>query len=353
MKTPSNLSLALVLAVTSAAAGCSGSNTPGDDTMVGDDNTDPPPGDDDVDPPPPTSPVGRYQLQSEFDMASGLPGTVGDIVNGFIDATDGPDDPGRYLCDLAADQLSGTWGTIAHGACSLAGGYINDRLLEIAPDFVDTLIQLGNDFGQIARNFGLQSELTVTEAGAAFTSNHVTTGVNFKLDGVDHIYAFTAYGLQNVTVANVGITYEQTGRMTIAQHEIPLSYGSVLRIGLDELLVPMLDPTADNLNELFHNQVDCDAVGQAIYDAIGFGSVSTFASACDAGLDAAANLAYSKLADLDNAAVKYQVAGECAATDTNADYKVDTIAHGNWTGMLDVAGQASPLSDATFRGSRM
>jgi len=352
MKTPSNLSLALVLAVASAAAGCSGSHT-GDDTMVGDDTDPPPPGDDDVDPPPPVSPEGRYQLQSEYDMAAGLPGTVGTIVNGFIDATDGPDDPGRYLCDLAADQLGGTWGDIAHGACSLAGGYINDRLLEIAPDFVSTLVQLGNDFGQIARNFGLQSELTVTAAGTAFTSTHVTTGVNFRLDGTDHIYAFTAYGMQNITVPGVGITWETTGRMTIAQHEIPLSYGSVLRIGMDELLVPMLDPTADNLNELFHHQVDCDAVGQAIYDAIGFGSVSTFSAACDSGLDAAANLAYSQLAGLDSSAVKYQIAGECAATDTNADYKVDTIAHGAWTGTLEMGGQQTPLSDATFRGSRM
>jgi hypothetical protein len=351
MKTPSNLTFALVLAVTSAAAGCSGSGTmpPGDDTSPGDDVM--PPGDDQPDPP--TSPVGRYQLQSEFDMASGLPGTVGTIVNGFIDATDGPDDPGRYLCDLAADQLSGTWADIAHGACSLAGGYINDRLLEIAPDFVDTLVQLGNDFGQIARNFGLQSELSVTAAGATFTSNHVTTGVNFRLDGTDHIFAFAAYGMQNVTVNNVGITYDMTGHMTIAQHEIPLSYGSVLRLGVDELLVPMLDPTAANLNELFHHQVDCNQVGQAIYDAIGFGSVSTFASACDSGLDAAANLAYSQIAGLDNAAVKYQIAGDCAATDTNGDKAVDTIAHGTWTGTLEMAGQQSPLMGATFRGSRM
>jgi hypothetical protein len=350
MKTFTNLSLALVLAFASAAAGCAANtNDPGDDVDPGDDTD--MPGDDDVDTT--VTPVGRYAMQSEFDMASGLPGTVGVVVNGFIDATDGADDPGRYLCDLAADQLGGTWGDIAHGACTIAGGYINDRLLEIAPDFVDTLIQLGNDFGQIAKNFGLRSELAVTEAGTAFTSTHVTTAVNFPLDGADHVFALNAYGMDNITVSGVGVTYDQTGQLTIAAHEIPLAYGSVLRIGLDELLIPMIDPTADGLAELFHNQVDCYAVGEALYDAIGFGSISTFASACESGLDAAANLAYSQIANLDSSAMKFSIAGAARATDTNADRKVDQITHGEWTGTCDIAGQAATLSDAVFTGARM
>ena len=352
MKTYTQLSLALVLAFASAAAGCTGPGQ-GDDTPPGDDDVgdDMPPGDDDVEP---TSPEGRYQMQSQFDVASGLPGTVGTIVNGFIDATDGPDDPGRYLCDLAADQLDGTWGSIAHAACSVAGGYINDRLLEIAPDFVDTLIALGNDFGQIARNFGLRSELEVRAAGTAFAAKHVTTGVSFELDDVDHAFALTAYGMDNIVVDSVPVTYDPLGAMTIGAHAIPMAYGSVLRIGLDELLIPQLDPFADGLGELLANQVDCYAVGEAIADAVGFGSVGMYQDACEAGLEAAANLVYSQLANLDSTAFAFDLTvGEARATDTNGDRRVDEITRGEWTGNLDVAGNQSPLAEAKFTGSRM
>jgi hypothetical protein len=350
MKSYKSISIAIVLAFASAAAGCAGSDVvpPGDDEPPGDDT---PPGDDDVDPP--TSPAGKYAMGSEFDMATGLPGTVGDVVNGFIDATDGPDDPGRWLCDMAADQIGGTIGDIVHGACAVAGGYINDRLLEIAPDFVDTLVQLGNDFGQIAKNFGLRSELEVTASGTAFMSKHTVNAMNFKLDSVDHVFAFADYGMAPIPVDNVGVTYTTTGQLTIAQHEIPLAYGSVLRVGLDELIIPAIDPLADGLGELLQNQVDCYEVGWAIYDAIGFGSVSTFESACDAGLLAGANLVYAQINGLDSTAAKFGITGSARATDTNADQRVDEIRSGEWTGTLELAGNQSPLVNATFAGARM
>src|SRR5262245_6906230 len=141
--------------------------------------------------------------------------------------------------------------------------------------------------------------------------------------------------------------------MTIAAHAIPLSYGSVLRVGLDELLIPAIDPLADGLGDLLHGQVDCDAVGDAIYDAIGFGSPGTFASACDAGLDAAAGLVYDKLNDLDGAACEFGIAGEARATDTDGDDNVDEISRGEWTGTVTLAGTAAPLTNAKFAGARM
>jgi hypothetical protein len=350
MKTYKTIAL-LALAFASASAGCAGSDTETGDDVGDDGGDDQPPGDDDVDTF--VTPEGRYEVESEFDLATNLPGTVGDVVNGFIDATDGPDDPGRYLCDLAADQISsGTLSDLVHGACALAGGYINDRLLEIAPDFVDTLLQLGNDFGQIARNFGLRSELEVSAAGAAYTSRHTVNAVNFRVDGVDNIFAFASYGMGDVSVSNVGVTYD-AGALGIASHELSLSYGSILRIGLDELLIPMIDPSADGLADLFHNQVDCYEVGVAIYEAIGFGSISTFESACDSGLTAAADLAYDQIANLDNSALLLGVTGQARATDTNADKKVDEITRGEWSGTSAIAGASAPLADATFNGARM
>src|SRR5262245_35415819 len=137
MKTARLLSIAIAFAFSaSALAACSGGEPSDDDDVGGGDDTEDPPDQTGV------SPVGKYALASEFDLASGLPGTVGDVVNELIAATDGSDDPGRYLCDKAADALGGTIGDIAHGVCGIAGGYINDQILAVAPEFVDTLLQM-------------------------------------------------------------------------------------------------------------------------------------------------------------------------------------------------------------------
>jgi hypothetical protein len=293
-------------------------------------------------------------VQSEFDMTTGLPGDVGQIVNGIIEATDGPDDPGRWLCDTAAAQISnGTLRDLAEAACAVAGGYINDRLLEIAPDFVTTLIQVANDLGHVARNFGLESQLDIMASGQGFVSKHTVTALSFKLEGSQaaELFPLADYGMPAVAVSNVGLTWETTGKITVQQHQIPLSYAAVLRVALDEVIIPAVDPTASNLPELLQNLVDCNAVGVAIYDAIGFGSVSTFEAACESGLVAGGNLAYSQIGNLGE--VKFQITGTARGTDANGDKKVDQIKSGTWAGMIDYSGTLAPLSNSTFAGSRM
>src|SRR5687767_5031070 len=64
-----------------------------------------PPGGDDDDVPPddeqpvPTTAEGRYTVNSEFDLATNAPGTPGQIANYFINATDEPEDPTKFLVD--------------------------------------------------------------------------------------------------------------------------------------------------------------------------------------------------------------------------------------------------------------
>jgi hypothetical protein len=354
MKPFKTMSLVLVLAFASAAAGCAGQEPgPGDDDG-GDDTSgdDQPPGDDDVGY---TTPTGKYAVRSEFDLATNLPGTVGAIVNGLIDATDGPDDPGRWLCDTAADQLSsGTLQDLAHAACAVAGGYINDQLLAIAPDFVDTIIDLAADFGQIAKQFGLDSELEVAIQSDAFVGTHTVKAINFRLDEQDNVFALADYGMGEVEAAGLGMTWAETGRLGIGAHDIPLSYGAILRIGLDELLIPRIDPLATDLADMLLGLVDCDAVGAAMADAIGFGSSGTYASACESGLEAGAGLIYSQIDGLEGTVIQFGLSGgEARAADTNGDYKVDELTRGEWAGTTSVGGLEAPLSDATFAGSRM
>jgi hypothetical protein len=133
---------------------------------------------------------------------------------------------------------------------------------------------------------------------------------------------------------------------------MPIAYGKVLRIGLDAAIIPLIDPHASNLDELFEDKINCAAVGQAVADAVGVGSPSTYEAACHSGLSLGANLIYSKIAAIDASLLEFDETGAAKALDTNNDKKVDKLQAGTWTGTLSYSGTPAPLATATFFGNR-
>lgn len=303
---------------------------------------------------------GKYSMTSTYNIAQNMPGTVGTVVNDIIAATNGPNQPTQWILDQLIGQLSnGTIKSLLQSAEPFVAGYLNDQLLSIAPSFVTTIVQVGNDFGDMAQQFGINTTLDVGGSpGAGYTAVHTATGVHFKIEGAELDFAFADYQLPNVVVNNVGVTLDQTGKLSIADHQLPLSYGSVLRIGLDAGIIPLVDPNATDLGSLFADQVDCGAVGQAIEDAIDqqFGidiGAGTWQAACSAGLSFAAQEIYTQIDKIDASALQFDQSGIAKAVDKNNDGKVDTIITGKWAGTLSYAGSPAPLASATFTGTRM
>ena len=345
-----NLALALASFALATAAGCAAdSPTNGDPTT----NPDPTqPGGDDA--PKAADASGTYAMHSTFDIATNMPGKVGEVVNTIISATDDPEDPTKWVVDLMLSKMSsGTMKSLLQSAEPFVVGYLNDRLLQIAPDFVTTMVQMGNDFGDMAKHFGLVEKLEVTGSGTSYMSVHTVTGAHFKIDSQESDYAFADFNTPNVVVNQVGVTLDATGKLAIASHKLPLAFGKVLRIGLDAMIIPALDATATNLDELLEAKVDCAAVGQAVADAIGFGGAGTFEAGCHLGLQAGADLIYSKISGIDSTALEFDIAGTVRAVDTNADGKADKLQTGAWTGTLSYGSTPSPLAPATFFGARM
>ena len=283
-----------------------------------------------------------------------MPGAVGDVVNQFIDATDGPNDPTQWLMDLIVAQMpSGTIKSLLQAGEPLVVGYLNQQVLSWAPDFVDTFLRIGNDFGDMAKHTGLNSNLGVTKAsGGGYTSVHTVTGAHFVVEGTASDFTFTDYGVQNVVVPNVAVTCDQGGNLTIAEQQVPLSYGTVLHMGLDGAVIPLVDPNAADLQTLLADKIDCGQVGQYIADEIGFGDPSLYAGACTAGLNAGASFIYSKIDGIDSSVLLFDMTGAAKATSSSGNGKVDTIAGGAWSGTLSYAGTPAPLSTATFTGTR-
>src|SRR5439155_12427288 len=104
-------------------------------------------------------------------------------------------------------------------------GSIIERQLELASELVTVVIQVGNDFGDATKSFGLNETLDVSKAGSAWAGTRTVTGVRFKVNNVESDYAFADYNTQSVTVPNVGITVDTTGKLALADHKLPLAYG--------------------------------------------------------------------------------------------------------------------------------
>jgi len=308
--------------------------------------------------PPDTDASGKYLVKSTFDLATNLPGKVGEVTNTFIAMTDDPDDPTSWILDQVINNTSGTFKSILQGAKPFVAGYLNDRILQIAPDFVTTMITVGNDFGQVAKNFGLNETLDVAKSADSWVATHTVTGARFKIDNVESDYPFASFNTENVVVPNVGMTLDSTGKLTLANHTVPLAYGKVLRIAIDGAIIPSLDPAASNLGQLLQHQVDCGIVGQqvnqAVVDTVGFGpGAGVFTTACNLGLQKAADAIYGKLSAIDGSALEFQLTGTAKALDKDANHQIDTIQTGAWAGTASYAGTPAPLSTATFFGARM
>jgi hypothetical protein len=347
-----NFSFAFAIALGVTAAGCATDPAPGGGGGGGGGGGDGSGSGSDV--PKTLDATGKYQVRSTFDIASNMPGTVGTVVNGFIAATDGPDDPTRWILDQVIAQMPGGFlKTALQSAEPFVAGYLNDRLLAIAPDFVTTMVLLGNDFGDMAKHFGLNETFDVAKSGTGYNSTNTVFGAHFKFDTLETDVAFADYQVANVVASNVAVTMDNTGKLTIAEHKLPLAYGKILRIGLDAVIIPMIDSNATNLGQLLNDKVDCQAVGANIAAAIGFGGTSTYAAACVAGLNFGANAIYQKITAIDASALEFGLTGTAKGVDTNQDSKLDKIQTGAWAGTLSYAGSPAPLAAATFNGSRM
>lgn len=353
MSTLNKFAFAFTLAIGAVATGCAA------DSPESDDPNDPNNPDNPDNPSKQLDASGSYQMRSNFDLATNAPGKVGDVTRAIIDMTDSPEDPSLWVIERIIDQMpSGTFKNVLNSSKGFIAGYVNDRVLDLAPDFVSTMVQVGQDFGQIAKNFGLNEKLDVVKSADGYAATHTALGAHFKIDNIESDHAFADFGVANIVVENVGLSLDATGKLGIADHKMNITFGSVLRVGLDGAIIPMIDPTASNLGQLLQHKVSCAQVGIAVRDAIasviGYGgSASTYETACNQGLVAGANLIYSKIADIDSTALEFGLTGTAKALDKNGDKSIDSIQTGAWTGNLSYAGTPAPLANATFYGERM
>jgi hypothetical protein len=299
--------------------------------------------------------AGSYSLDSQFDMATGLPGDAGNVVNAFIEMTDDPNDPASWLLDQLAESLDSG---ILESALDLArpglDALVNEEIISRSPNLITMLRDVGNDLGQVARKFGLRSRYTVTAAAGAFTAVHEVTGIHWNVDGVTHEYTAAEVELGMVRAENIATMLVQN-KVSIAEHSLPLSYGRILVFVLNHVLIPSATPFAGSLEDLLLANVDCDAIGWDVYYEVNVGSQSLYESACLSALDAASDALEDALRGVDGAGSALVIKGDATPADMTGDGKVDRMMNGLWEGSFRIGGESATLArpDQKFLGERV
>ena len=243
----------------------------------------------------PLDPSGRYAVISTYSLAAPPPEAAA-LLDELRSATDGPDDPSRYLIDLMIARLpEGRVRTYAAALAPYLAAYINGRITEVAPKFVDGARALALGLSRTAHRFGTRETFELDTVGRLRR-----TIIGFQLDqGAGYpivTVPFDGQGLPDVTVmTHATVTGDQ---LAIDRAPVTLPYAALLRFALDRAVIPPV-VQADDLAGALNALVDCPHLGELVATWLGIGSADFYARACSAGLTMAAARIYARIDQID------------------------------------------------------
>lgn len=302
-----------------------------------------------VDAPPPstipTSPAGVFEIVSRFDVR--VPPAAAPVIAALAEASDGPDDPTRYLVDhMIATLPDGPVKALAIQVAPYLAGYLQQRLVEIAPRLAPGLGAISNGLSRIAGQLGMIETLRIDAGGAAIRT---ITGARFELGSTATTVGLAEAGLADIATTT-RVLLDATGHLTIARHAHRLPYGALLRLGLDRAVAASVEPSAHDLASALGALVDCDRLSALLASYIGLGSPVLYRTACLAAMTAIASELDDCIAAIDDAALGLEVAGAATGVDLDGDGTMDELRAGTWAGSLTSSASREPIDAASFTG---
>ncbi len=290
--------------------------------------------------PVPIDPAGSFALRSSIALAA-LPTAMTQVLGDLTAATDGPDDPSRYLIDLVIDRLpDGQIKTFATSLAPYVASYVTLRIASAAPCFSPGVRMLVDGLARTAQRIATIEHIEIDRAGRM---ERTIEGLRF--DTVDVHLADV--GLPDVTVStNVHVAGEG---IVIGAHSAAIAYGELVRLGFDRAVVPSVVTAARDLAGALNGLVDCSKLGELIAEAIGIGSASLYGGACTVGLTTAAAEIYAQLPALGAPPLTLTVAGTARAIDHEGDGRMDAFEDGRWIGTFDGVTVGAAVFDGTGR----
>jgi hypothetical protein len=293
----------------------------------------------------PEGPAGVFAVTSTLDFVA--PPTAAAIIAELAAATDGADDPARYLLDrMVAALPEGPVQTIARDAAPYLAAYLRDRLEAIAPRLVPGIEAIAGRLSRIAGHVATVETLQIDDRGGAVRT---ITGVRFEIGATPIIARLGDAGLPDLAMG-LHATLDDAGHLTLGEHAHRWPYGAVLRLGLDRAVIASVVPTASDLSDALTTLVDCPRLGALVAEALGTGSAAPYRVACRAGMIAIASEIYAEIAAIDDAVLDLEVAGAATGLDLDGDGTMDELRTGSWSGTLSQASVLVPIEAASFAG---
>lgn len=307
-----------------------------------------------VEPLPPLDPTGTYAMESRLDVASSLPGRAGRAVNLVIDMTDDNADPTLWILERVQEYLP-SWVPDFDVPYAVALT-VNSIILDTAaPSFVSRITDLGQDFGDVATNFGLVSRFEITGEEDDLSANHAVTGFVVEYGGsAREISLEDDMGAPERTVTGIDVSFsEEDELLEVETHELDVSYGALLVFILEEILLG-----GEELGSFLESGVGCETLAEELADRVSaIPSLATGAieSACGAAIRAGADRAVERILEVDERGLVLELGGDAVASDDNRDRRIDALTGGFWDGAIHAARDSADLDrdDASFHAERV
>lgn len=281
------------------------------------------------------SPVGDFSLHSSFVLASPPPNAT-DVLAELSSATDGVDDPARYLVDrLVARLPDGRTRQYAQSLAPYFAAYLQTRLYTIAPNFAVGIRNLVEGLDRIAHRVETSEHVTVSSDG---TARREIEGLRWGPNAVDFsgiAPVVTTVTLMPAAEATRGAAYER--QLVFASHSLRVPFGSLLRAGFDNTVIPSVVPRTYTLSSALEQLVDCPRIGAITAEWMGIGSPEFYATACTTAMTALAARIYARIDALDAELFTIAQSGVARAFDLDANGAMDRIDEGRWVGMFGTA----------------
>ncbi len=295
-----------------------------------------------------TSIGGIFDVDSELNLIQSADGSIGRIVRTLDDLVDGPEDPAQYIMHLIAEETD-----VSVVAADLVAPLINDYILSRAPWLIPELTDIIGEVQSVMGRFGVSSTLRISE-GNPIEGNHALDGFFFTIYGRQRVLPFGDMGIAPVQSGLFDVSMLNNGRMALGEHAVQVPYGALVRTLIDTILIPGVDASAHNIEQLLLDLIDCATVGVHVAQYIGYGSANVYGQVCTTGLRAASAYVYQQIADIDCDECGMHVSGEAVMVEDPAQGRISDLVSGTWAGELELKLSSYTLtpSTATFTATR-
>lgn len=295
----------------------------------------------------PTSPAGVFAITSRLDIR--VPAAAAPLLATLTAATDGPDDPARYVVDrMVATLPDGPVRALAERVAPYVAAYLSARLAEVAPRLTPGLDAMAGGLARIATHLTTLETLRLDAGGAG---TRTITAVRFELGQAGVVVQFADAGLPDI-IAPLHVALDEAGHLRVAEHAHHLPYGALLQLGLDRAVAASVEPAARDLAGALAALVDCERLGAMVADRVGLGSAALYTAACRAAMTATASEIASKIAAIDDSELGLDVAGTATGVDADGDGAMDELRGGSWSGALFSGDARDPIAAGSFAGTR-